>query len=243
MLPTGDAFASSSSGGRQHSSLPSAGAAAGGIASALATAHQLTAAKAEIPKALLPTHAPLEAYRNAVGGKWTSGFVFTCRNDTFLENFQHGVFGLPRGKMKLLEDVDPERTALFLFDSSMRFLHGLYEATCLPGFDLQPAYNASRGSPAAAGRGAEAGSPFPAQVRFRLVHEFEPLEERKMASVVEYNPNSNAFRCKLTALQTRRLIAALDSPADAAPVAKLPWETNGYLQQPTTRPRTQPLAH
>ena len=38
-----------------------------------------------------------------------------------------------------------------------------------------------------------------------------------------------------TAAQTRRLVAALDCPAEAAPVARLPWETNGYMQQPTTR--------
>ena len=50
-----------------------------------------------LPLAVQPR--PICGYKSAMETRWRNGFIFTCRTDTFLENFQHGVFGMPAHKL------------------------------------------------------------------------------------------------------------------------------------------------
>jgi len=171
-------------------------------------------------------------YRTAMSENWQRGFIFTCRSDTFLENFQYGVFGMPAHKLDLLREIEPEECALFLFDSSARYLHGVFESASSPGLNLCPDYLKKRTDL----HTSESGSPFPAQVKFRLVHEFEPLSERRFCHALSYVHKTNTFKQKLTSYQVAELLRLLDDPA-SAPVAKeLPYETNGYRFDPSRLP-------
>ena len=71
-------------------------------------------------------------------------------------------------------------------------------------------------------------SPRRVQVRFRLVHEFEPLAERLFCRVVQYVQKTNIFHGLLDATQVHHLIRMLDNPHHVEPSELLPWETNGY---------------
>ena len=110
---------------------------------------------------------------------WRSGFIFFSRHDSIPENFERGVFGLPAHKRDLAQAIEPGTTALFLFDQTFRYLHGVYEATEAPGYDLDPAYLRGTGR-------AQVGSPFPVQVRFARVFDFKPLAEIKWCHMVTY---------------------------------------------------------
>ncbi len=154
---------------------------------------------------------------------WRDGFIFFCRHDSFRETFDRRVFGLTRHKMDLLNAIEPGATALFLFDQTFRYMHGVFDATCTPGFDLDAAY-LRRGAHANFKGVAriEAGSPFPAQVRFTRLHDFPPLEERKFCHLVAYNDGTNVFRHRLGQAETLQLLDLLAHPDKAPTDNQLP---------------------
>lgn len=167
---------------------------------------------------------------------WRSGFIFFCRHDSFRETFERMVFGLARHKLDLISQVEPGGTAIFLFDQTFRYLHGVYDAASLPGLDLDPNYlRGARGGGSAAG-GDGNGSPFPAQVRFSRVHDFPPLEEIKFCHLVSYNNGTNIFRHRLAEQDTLALLRLLACPEEA-PTNTLPYTTNGYQRSIPENPK------
>ena len=184
---------------------------------------------------------------------WRGGFVFFCRYDSFRETHERKVFGLAPHKQDLVATVEPGTTALFLFDQTYRYLHGVYEATAEPGIDLDPDYLKG------AVKATTAGSPFPVQVRFALVHKFKPLPEvrprltapfliapaterplacsraqHKFCHLVGYNKGTNVFRHRLSEQAAGGLLRLLAHPEEAPTDNQLPWESNGYRKIPET---------
>jgi len=176
---------------------------------------------------MLPTTGPLER-------RWQSGFIFFCRHDSFRETFERRIFGLTRHKMDLLNSIEPGGTALFLFDQTFRYLHGVYDAASAPGFDLDACY-LRRGAAATfkgVARSPLDSSPFPAQVRFTRLHDFPPIEERKFCHLVNYNDGTNVFRHRLGQPETKQLLELLIHPEKAPNDNQLPFESNGYVRIP-----------
>ena len=98
---------------------PSDGASAAPPTSASASASQSATGSDE---------EPLISAEEALTRSWKSGFIFFCRHDSFRETFERRIFGLGAHKRDLVANVDPGTTALFLFDQTFRYIHGVYEA-------------------------------------------------------------------------------------------------------------------
>jgi len=155
---------------------------------------------------------------------------------------------LPLHKLDLIHAVEPGTTALFLFDQTYRYLHGVYDAACAPGVDLDPSYLRTSTTRSAAGRGGQSGasmpaaasdakSPFPAQVRFGRVHDFKPIAESKFCHLVAYNAGTNVFRHRLGEKETHALLRLLAHPEEAPKENVLPYETNGYRRSIPENPK------
>ena len=163
---------------------------------------------------------------------WKSGFVFFCRHDSFRETFERRIFGLATHKRDLVASIEPNTTALFLFDQTFRYLHGVYVSSEPPGMDLDPLYLRGRND---ARMGS--GSPFPVQVRFEKVHDFAPLAEVKFCHLLSYNVGTNVFRHRIGERQTADLLRLLAYPEEAPQDNALPYETNGYRRTIPENPK------
>lgn len=75
--------------------------------------------------------------KEGVNGKKTSGFIFMCNGKTKPECYRHRVFGLPLGKIDVVEKIKGG-AKLFLFDTDMRLLYGIYKAVGNGGKNLEP---------------------------------------------------------------------------------------------------------
>ena len=173
------------------------------------------------PWPALPSSVSGGARDEALAREWRGGFIFFCRHESFRETMERRVFGLAVHKKDLIAQVS-DGTALFLFDQTFRYLHGVFKASGPPGVDLDPHY-LRKGD----GRGA-ASSPFTVQVRFTKLHDFPPLAEQKFCHLLNYQPGTNVFRHKLGEREVHQLLGLLDRPEDAPKDNALPYETNGY---------------
>jgi hypothetical protein len=107
---------------------------------------------------------------------FVDGAMFVCTKFTQEECMRRRLLGLPRRDLELVTGCTPYATALFLFNFSSRELHGLFVASS-PGrlnWDGDAWKRSLYHRPSAR---ASSSSPFPSQVKFRVVKEYSPLHE------------------------------------------------------------------
>ena len=86
------------------------------------------------------------------------GVVFLCTDGTYASCVTQGLFGLPRSHFAYVQHIQPGMH-LFLFNTSTRRLHGIFEATSAGALDISPdAWPSGYG-------GRSQGSRYPSQVR------------------------------------------------------------------------------
>ena len=109
--------------------------------------------------------------------------MFVCTKFTQEECMRRRLLGLPRRDLDLVTSCTPGATALFLFNFSSRELHGLFVAAS-PGrlnWDGDAWKRSLYHRPSAR---ASSSSPFPSQVKFRVVREYSPLHEDAFAHLI-----------------------------------------------------------
>eukprot|EP01084_Bolivina_argentea_P116556 207081_1 len=98
------------------------------------------------------------------------GMMFICSNETYAECVDIKLLGLPKQYLRLVKELNPDKSALFLFNMTERMLHGVFKATGNGEENINPiAWSRNKHN--------ARFSPFPAQIPFRVVYEFKPLPE------------------------------------------------------------------
>lgn len=143
---------------------------------------------------------------------FTGGVIFGCKDETYNENMSRQLLGLPRMHLAMVQGIKAKECALFLFNYNQRNLSGVFVATSNGGLNLDP--QAWTGSQYAkklmqGGKGGKKPlSPFPAQVKFEIVHQFKPMPEQRFKHIVTYKSGTNHFDFKLTPTQVKDLTNA-----------------------------------
>ncbi|KAE9604233.1 hypothetical protein Lal_00001655 [Lupinus albus] len=121
------------------------------------------------------------------------GFIFMCNRMTKPECYRFRVFGLPAGRREVVEKIHPG-AFLFLFDTDVKLLYGIYMATSSGKLMIEP---------------LAFGQRFPAQVRFKIYQDCLPLPENCFKQAIEdnYQKDSNKFTPELNIRQVRSLLA------------------------------------
>ncbi|KAI3856690.1 hypothetical protein MKX03_026815 [Papaver bracteatum] len=161
------------------------------------------------------------------------GFIFMCSRETKPECFKYCVFGLPAGKLAVVQNIKPGAN-LFLFDVNLKLLYGVYKATSRGGFGLEP---------------AAFGGRFPAQVRFSVSKESLPLPESVFRLAIEENYHGSKFQQQLSNHQVKKLFALFRLPGGspvpvlgAPPLHFLPVKMYQNQQPPRLPPPKDPYA-
>ncbi|KAJ6842195.1 uncharacterized protein M6B38_302375 [Iris pallida] len=131
--------------------------------------------------------------------KESSGFIFMCNSRTKPECYRHQVFGMPRMTV-MVASIKPG-TRLFLYDSDLKMLYGVYSATTRAGMNLVP---------------QAFGGAFPAQVKFKVDKDCIPLHERSFSQAIWENYEGRKFKSELSSKQVQKLVSMFQ-PTSSAP--------------------------
>lgn len=119
------------------------------------------------------------------------GYIFMCSGKTKTQCYINRVFGLPAGRREVVEKIKPG-TKLFLFDTDVKLLYGVYEASSNGGMNLEP---------------IAFGGMFPAQVRFKIYKDALPLPLSSFRHAIKDNYQGPKFAPELNSQQVRALLS------------------------------------
>ncbi|XVF47402.1 hypothetical protein PTKIN_Ptkin03bG0106200 [Pterospermum kingtungense] len=131
-----------------------------------------------------------------------AGVIFGCRHITFRECFSKKLFGLPAPHYSYVKNIEPG-LPLFLFNYSDRKLHGIFEAASSGKLDLNSRAWTTDGSET---------TPYPAQVKFQIRMQCEPLLEDQFQHIIAENYyEPMLFWFELDQAQTKKLVSMFSS--------------------------------
>nr|CAD37200.1 GDA2 protein [Pisum sativum] len=140
--------------------------------------------------------------RNEVLG----GYIFVCNNDTMQEDLKRQLFGLPPRYRDSVRAITPG-LPLFLYNYTTHQLHGIFEATCFGGSNIDPT--------AWEDKKCKGESRFPAQVRIRVRKICKALEEDSFRPVLHHYDGPK-FRLELSVPETLDLMDLCEQAGSAA---------------------------
>ncbi|KAK8494373.1 hypothetical protein V6N13_003367 [Hibiscus sabdariffa] len=133
------------------------------------------------------------------------GYIFVCNNDTMQEDLKRQLFGLPPRYRDSVRAITPG-LPLFLYNYTTHKLHGIFEATCFGGSNIDPT--------AWEDKKCKGESRFPAQVRIRVRKVCKALEEDAFRPVLHHYDGPK-FRLELSVPETLDLLDLCEQAGSA----------------------------